>query len=174
MPAERDVCDDNESQKVGGDKETETSSQAQELNGIKKQKSGKFESSIIGDLNAPTLHILNSNLVSNSNAKTKIAKIGAFHSYSESSFAILSEVAKVSCLFGAKLGSMFRGGLSFNGIWFVVGVVVLLVAWVGGSEFPERECCDPVYPPNTATTEAAPVTPPITKLAGMFFNEFAF
>ncbi|KAJ8707433.1 hypothetical protein PYW08_010685 [Mythimna loreyi] len=60
---------------------------------------------------------------------------------------------------------MSRGCLSLSGIWSVVGVVVLLVAWVGGSEFPERECCDPVYPPNTATTAAAPITPPIPKLA---------
>ncbi|XP_037294445.1 uncharacterized protein LOC119189321 [Manduca sexta] len=53
-----------------------------------------------------------------------------------------------------------------SGICSVVGVVVLLAARVGGSEFPERECCDPVYPPNTATTAAAPITPPISKLAG--------
>ncbi|CAB3233192.1 unnamed protein product [Arctia plantaginis] len=169
MPAERDLYDNNESKKVGGEKKTEPSLQVQELKGIKKQKSAIFESSIIGNLKAPTSRILNLNPVSNSNAKTKLAKFGASHSYSWSSFAILSEVAEVSCLFGAKLGSMFRGGLNCNGIWSVVGVVVLLVAWVGGSEFPERECCDPVYPPNTATTAAAPVTPPITKLAGMFF-----
>lgn len=54
------------------------------------------------------------------------------------------------------------------GIWRVVGVV-LLVSVVGGSEFPERECCDPVYPPNTATTAAAPITPPVSKSAGETF-----
>ncbi|KAL0859511.1 hypothetical protein ABMA27_010667 [Loxostege sticticalis] len=62
------------------------------------------------------------------------------------------------------VASMLR--TRFDGLWPVVGIVVFLVAWVGGSEFPERECCDPVYPPNTATTAAAPVTPPISKVAG--------
>lgn len=50
--------------------------------------------------------------------------------------------------------------------WSVLGVVVLGVVCVGGSEFPERECCDPVYPPNTATTAAAPVTHPVSKVSG--------
>ncbi|KAJ0171122.1 hypothetical protein K1T71_013321 [Dendrolimus kikuchii] len=52
-----------------------------------------------------------------------------------------------------------------SGIWKMVGLLLLLVTWVSASEFPERECCDPVYPPNTATTAAAPITPPITKTA---------
>lgn len=73
--------------------------------------------------------------------------------------------AKASAYCGGKLGSMLRR-VRFDGVWTVVGVLVFLVAWAGGSEFPERECCDPVYPPNTATTAAAPVTPPITKIAG--------
>lgn len=67
------------------------------------------------------------------------------------------------------------GGLNLSmwgclGMWRVVGVV-MLATMVGGSEFPERECCDPVYPPNTATTAAAPavVTPPISKSAGESF-----
>ncbi|CAG5037809.1 unnamed protein product [Parnassius apollo] len=60
---------------------------------------------------------------------------------------------------------MFRGCHKVGGLWAVVGVVVLAAAWVGGSEFPERECCDPVYPPNTATTAAAPVTHPVSKAA---------
>ncbi|CAG9569781.1 unnamed protein product [Danaus chrysippus] len=51
--------------------------------------------------------------------------------------------------------------------WSVLGVVVLGVVCVGGSEFPERECCDPVYPPNTATTAAAPVTHPVNKVSGI-------
>lgn len=49
-----------------------------------------------------------------------------------------------------------------------VGVWVLMLGFVvvGASEFPERECCDPVYPPNTATTAAEPVTHPISKVSG--------
>lgn len=44
---------------------------------------------------------------------------------------------------------------------FFVGLVM-----VNGSEFPERECCDPIYPPNTATTAAAPVTHPVSRVSG--------
>ncbi|XP_063369994.1 GDNF family receptor alpha-4 isoform X1 [Cydia amplana] len=50
-------------------------------------------------------------------------------------------------------------------------LVVGMVGGVGGSEFPERECCDPVYPPNTATTAAAPVTVPVSKAAGPYIGE---
>ncbi|VVC99237.1 unnamed protein product [Leptidea sinapis] len=48
--------------------------------------------------------------------------------------------------------------------------VVLGISCVHGSEFPERECCDPVYPPNTATTAAAPVTHPVSKVPPGEFN----
>lgn len=53
--------------------------------------------------------------------------------------------------------------------WWLAAVL-LTSGWVGASEFPERECCDPVYPPSTQTT-AAPVTPPVqtsVKLIGEF------
>ncbi|CAH2099212.1 unnamed protein product [Euphydryas editha] len=52
------------------------------------------------------------------------------------------------------------------GLRVVVGVLMLGFVVVGASEFPERECCDPVYPPNTATTAAEPVTHPISKVSG--------
>ncbi|KAI5639972.1 hypothetical protein NE865_07543 [Phthorimaea operculella] len=53
-----------------------------------------------------------------------------------------------------------------RGLWWgALVALALLAAGVGGSEFPERECCDPVYPPNTATTAAAPVTVPVSKSA---------
>lgn len=69
-----------------------------------------------------------------------------------------------------KVASMTRE-CRLDGVWRVI-VVALIVAGVGGSEFPERECCDPVYPQNTApTTVAAPVTPPVQtsiKLTGEF------
>lgn len=59
-------------------------------------------------------------------------------------------------------------------VWSVLGILVL-VAGAGGSEFPERECCDPVYPPNTATTAAAPVTQPLPpKIAGKTFLLFSW
>lgn len=71
----------------------------------------------------------------------------------------------------SKVTSMIRE-CRLDGVWPVIAVLVLMVAWVGGSEFPERECCDPVYPQNTVTTAAAPpVTPPVQtsiKLAGEF------
>ncbi|XP_046974149.1 uncharacterized protein LOC124540537 [Vanessa cardui] len=65
-------------------------------------------------------------------------------------------------------------GLRFRNVWVmcglrvgcVVGVLMLGFVVVGASEFPERECCDPVYPPNTATTAAAPVTHPVSKVSG--------
>lgn len=47
-------------------------------------------------------------------------------------------------------------------LWGVLVAVACLVATAQGSEFPERECCDPVYPPNTATTASAPVTHPVS------------
>lgn len=46
---------------------------------------------------------------------------------------------------------------------FFIGLVM-----VNGSEFPERECCDPIYPPNTATTAAAPVTHPVSRVSGQW------
>lgn len=67
--------------------------------------------------------------------------------------------------------SMFRG-FNVGLLWSVVGFVVLTGS-VGGSEFPERECCDPVYPPNTATTAAAPVTHPVSKPAGKLIVQFS-
>lgn len=83
-------------------------------------------------------------------------------------FAISSAwFGKTSAWCVGKAASMLRRA-RYDGSWTVVGVLVFLVAWAGGSEFPERECCDPVYPPNTATTAAVPVTPPITKIAGKF------
>ncbi|XP_048486782.1 uncharacterized protein LOC105383545 isoform X4 [Plutella xylostella] len=59
-------------------------------------------------------------------------------------------------------------GVSSAAVMHAWGLILLsLVACVGASEFPERECCDPVYPPNTATTPAAPVTHPVsTKVVG--------
>lgn len=59
-----------------------------------------------------------------------------------------------------KVASMIRE-CRLDGVWPVIAVLALMVARVGGSEFPERECCDPVYPQNTVTTAAAPVTPPL-------------
>lgn len=56
-------------------------------------------------------------------------------------------------------------------LWLFL-VMGLLVSGVGASEFPERECCDPLYPPNTGTTAAAPVTDAVSKspeVKGMFF-----
>lgn len=67
------------------------------------------------------------------------------------------------CISIGKIGSMCPR--SRGGLWPLVGVV-LLAAWVCGSEFPERECCDPVYPLNTATTAAAPVTSPVSRIPG--------
>ncbi|XP_037876747.1 uncharacterized protein LOC101736650 isoform X2 [Bombyx mori] len=64
-----------------------------------------------------------------------------------------------------KYRSMIRPCAKANGLLSFVGVVLLTVC-VKASEFPERECCDPVYPPNTATTAAVPVTPPLTKITG--------
>lgn len=61
-----------------------------------------------------------------------------------------------------RLTTMVRSLLRIGRLWGVVVVVVCLMSWVEGSEFPERECCDPVYPPNTATTPAAPVTHPVS------------
>ncbi|CAH2060800.1 unnamed protein product, partial [Iphiclides podalirius] len=78
----------------------------------------------------------------------------------------LSLFIRIACvltsLSRACFASMFRGCSKVGWQWPLVGVVVL-AACVGGSEFPERECCDPVYPPNTATTAAAPVTYPVSK-----------
>lgn len=68
-----------------------------------------------------------------------------------------------------KVGYLKLSMWGYLGVWRVIGVV-LLATMVGGSEFPERECCDPVYPPNTATTAAAPVTPPVSKSAGEIFS----
>lgn len=70
-----------------------------------------------------------------------------------------------------KVGGLKLSMWGYLGVWRVIGVV-LLATMVGGSEFPERECCDPVYPPNTATTAAAPVTPPVSKSAGKTFLLF--
>lgn len=173
MTEEKDICNDNERKTAGSEEKTKTSFQVQKQNAVNnlkgaKEKIFKKRSPIIANLEASYAPILNSNSAPNLNVQKKIAVPSALYLYRAHSFAILSAIAKVSCCLGVKLGSMSRGGLRFNGKWSVVGVVVLLVAWVGGSEFPERECCDPVYPPNTATTAAAPITPPIPKLTGIY------
>ncbi|CAG4962289.1 unnamed protein product [Colias eurytheme] len=63
-----------------------------------------------------------------------------------------------------------NGGLGVTMcVWLCV--LVLGVSSVGASEFPERECCDPVYPPATATTAAPPVTHPVGKIAETFLKE---
>ncbi|CAK1546726.1 unnamed protein product [Leptosia nina] len=51
-------------------------------------------------------------------------------------------------------------------IMCILWLCVLGITSVGASEFPERECCDPVYPPATATTSSPPVTHPVGKVAG--------
>lgn len=75
----------------------------------------------------------------------------------------------------SKVASMIRE-CRLDGVWRVIVVLAVTVAGVAGSEFPERECCDPVYPQNTATTATAPVTPPLqpsVKLTGEFrFRNF--
>lgn len=53
--------------------------------------------------------------------------------------------------------------------WLLLGVLVVLLVLdrphqVFSSEFPERECCDPVYP--VATSTSAPVPSAITVPAG--------
>ncbi|GBP00229.1 hypothetical protein EVAR_852_1 [Eumeta japonica] len=48
-------------------------------------------------------------------------------------------------------------------LWRGLLLLLALAAFAATSEFPERECCDPVYPPNTATTPSAPVTHPVSK-----------
>lgn len=84
------------------------------------------------------------------------------------SFALNSfKSSFVSGVRSGEVASMIRE-CARSRVWSVIGILVL-VTCAGGSEFPERECCDPVYPPNTATTAAAPVTPPLshqTKLTG--------
>lgn len=112
-------------------------------------------------------------------------KISPLHCNWSSSRGKASSLARTPCSLHSKVRSLARnlslshvkvGGLKLSmwgylGVWRVVGVV-LLATMVGGSEFPERECCDPVYPPNTATTAAAPVTPPVSKSAGECFFTF--
>lgn len=53
--------------------------------------------------------------------------------------------------------------------WLLLGVLVVLLVLdrplhVSSSEFPERECCDPIYP--VATSTSAPVPSAITVPAG--------
>lgn len=111
--------------------------------------------------------------------RSSTKKISLSHYNGSSSRGKASSLLQTPCSFHVKVSSLASnfssshvkvGGLKISmwgylGIWRVVGVV-LLATLVGGSEFPERECCDPVYPPNTATTAAAPVTPPVSKSAG--------
>ncbi|PZC80384.1 hypothetical protein B5X24_HaOG214802 [Helicoverpa armigera] len=153
MKEEKDICDDNERKTTGDEKEAEKPFQ------IQKQREIETHRSV------------------SSYPKTNISKfekispdLKRIHAHpSKGSYHTFRPFAKVGGSFRFS-SSMSRGCLSLSGIWPVVGVVALLAAWVGGSEFPERECCDPVYPPNTATTAAAPITPPIPKLAdsGLF------
>lgn len=166
MTEEKDIRDNNERKTVGGEKETETSIQVQKQSEIKSEtREGQLQfenqNSELKTYNSLYAPFLNPR-VPKSNAETRSKSVSQSWPFAKSSV-----ISKVSCYFGLT-SSMSRGCLRLSGIWSVVGVVVLLVAWVGGSEFPERECCDPVYPPNTATTAAAPITPPIPKLAGQW------
>ncbi|KAF9798303.1 hypothetical protein SFRURICE_012900 [Spodoptera frugiperda] len=165
MTEEKDICNDNERITVGGEKETETSVQVQKQSEIERESESQLRPSLekrnsVFEKYAPTL---NSNSfvrkLNSGNTAQKTASL-PFRLVEKSS------VLKVGGVCGINPSSMSRGCTRLSGIWSVVGVVVLLVARVGGSEFPERECCDPVYPPNTATTAAAPITPPIPKLTG--------
>lgn len=76
--------------------------------------------------------------------------------------SLVTTLGVLTSLTYACLTSMFGVNRRTGWPWPVMGVVVLAIC-VSGSEFPERECCDPVYPPNTATTAAAPVTHPVSK-----------
>ena len=168
MTEERDNCDDNERKTVRGEKETETFVQVQKQNAIEKETSENRSNQLFENQNSE----FKNNSSSYAPIRNPIPKSNAESAPLKSvtqirPFAKSSVLSKVCCYFGLT-SSMSRGGLRLSGIWSVVGVVVLLGSWVGGSEFPERECCDPVYPPNTATTAAAPITPPIPKLAGQW------
>lgn len=174
MTEEKNICNDNERKTVGGEKETEASFQVQKQSKVEKEKSDtqllptfEKQSSKINIDSSYTLQNWNS-CVPKLNGKITRPAVTVTHLFRAISVAIFGVLAKLSCYFGYS-ASMSRGCLRLSGIWSVVGVVVLLVGWVGGSEFPERECCDPVYPPNTATTAAAPITPPIPKLTGQCF-----
>lgn len=43
--------------------------------------------------------------------------------------------------------------------WLLV-VTACLIGWTQASEFPERECCDPVYPPPIPTVPSSSVATP--------------
>lgn len=150
MTKEKDIGNVNQRKTAGGEKETKTSFQVQ------KQSEIEDCDRLFGP---PKQNLKSKNTYQNrdSNVDNSLKKSQSFSSNRKS--------VKGGSLKGLK-PSMSRGWLGVSGIWSVVGLAVLLVARVGGSEFPERECCDPVYPPNTATTAAAPVTQPVPKLAG--------
>lgn len=165
MTEEKDNCNDNGRKTVRGEEETETSVQVQKQNALKKEISENQTTQLFENPNSELKKYNSSNApipnpIPKLNAESAVKSVPQIRPFAKSSV-----LSKVSCYFGLT-SSMSRGGLRLSGIWSVVGVVVLLGSWVGGSEFPERECCDPVYPPNTATTAAAPITPPIPKLAG--------
>lgn len=171
---EENICNDNGRKTVRGKKETEASIQMQKQSEIEREASecqllfenqnSEFKKSSYASILKPISHVpkLNTKITGRSKSALCIRPLANY-----------SVISKVSCYLGLT-SSMSRGCLGLSGIWSVVGVVVLLVAWVGGSEFPERECCDPVYPPNTATTAAAPITPQIPKLAGQWFYSILF
>lgn len=143
----RDCGHDNEKRTEGG-KKKEENFRMQKQGGINRSPSSKFSSLYCHGCSS---HSKLSSLVQTASSLHLKASLLASN--------LSSSHVKVGWL----KFSMWR----YLGVWRVVGVM-LLATMVGGSEFPERECCDPVYPPNTATTAAAPVTPPVSKSAGEF------
>ncbi|CAF4923809.1 unnamed protein product [Pieris macdunnoughi] len=74
------------------------------------------------------------------------------------------ENGKLLWMLVTKGGSVYNGrGLVTMCMWLCV---LVGITSVGASEFPERECCDPVYPPVTVTTSSPPVTHPVGKISG--------
>lgn len=147
----RDCGHDNEKRTEGGKKKEENFRMQKQV-GINRSSSEKFSS-------------LYCNGCSSSGKVSSLVQ-------TPSSFNV--NVGSLSCNLSSshvKVGGLKLSMWGHLRVWRVVGVV-LLATIVGGSEFPERECCDPVYPPNTATTAAAPVTPPVSKSAGEFFVLF--
>lgn len=89
-----------------------------------------------------------------------------------------SSKCKESKVLSESLARLPKSGLNQSGgtsavvvgrNWLLLGVLVILLVLdhprhVFSSEFPERECCDPVYP--IATSTSAPVPSAITVPAG--------
>lgn len=139
---------------------------------ISSKKQPNFVSNRVNNSNETNLHLKQVNKITRGakdqvSSQTLSNQVKANKIQSRAVLTFISKIQFITHKCAHKVKSMSEKCLNFgSGLWTMVALVLLLITWAGASEFPERECCDPVYPPNTATTAAAPVTPPISKVPG--------